>query len=251
MVRVPLEITRTAIRRLLETDRAWCVYALADLAPGFFGDCRWYTAPGGIALFYTGFPTAVFFYHGDPDGVPAVLAEAGEERFYLQVRPEAAEAMEARYRVEDRVEMLRMALDPGCFNNEAAAGARLLTPEDLPALLRLYAAEPPEFFFPSMLGQGVFHGMWDGAELAAVAGTHIVNLDEQVAAIGNVYTRPVHRGRGLAGALTSAVCADLLRRGVQTVALNVRADNEKAVRVYRRLGFTVHCRFIQGVASRI
>lgn len=241
---------RAAIRNLLEDDRAWCVYALADFAPGFFENCRWHTAPGGVALFYTGFSPAVFFYHGDPAGVAPALEEADQERFYLQIRPEAVTAVEAQYAIADRVEMLRMALDPGRLLVETIPGARGLTTADLPALQRLYSAEPPEFFFPSMLEQGVFYGAWDGCELVAVAGTHIVNVEERVSAIGNVYTRPDHRGRGLAGALTSAVSAELLRRGVTTVALNVRADNQRAVRVYTRLGFSIHCAFVQGVASR-
>jgi ribosomal protein S18 acetylase RimI-like enzyme len=245
---MPARNDRAAIRSLLETDRAWCVYALGDFAPGFFEDCEWYEGRGGIALFYTGFSPPVFFYHGDPAGLAPLLEEAGHGKFYLQIRPEATAAVEARFTISDRVEMLRMALDPGQLRVETIPGARSLTAADLPALQCLYAAEPPEFFFPSMLEQGVFHGAWDGAELLAVAGTHIVNVEERVAAIGNVYTRPDHRRRGLAGALTSAVSAELLGRGVTTIALNVRADNPAAVRVYRRLGFTVHCSFVQGVA---
>ncbi|MFF5072934.1 GNAT family N-acetyltransferase [Micromonospora olivasterospora] len=45
------------------------------------------------------------------------------------------------------------------------------------------------------------------------------------------------RGRGLAAASVSALCARLRAR-VDHVTLNVRADNTAAVRLYERLGFT-------------
>jgi predicted GNAT family acetyltransferase len=57
-----------------------------------------------------------------------------------------------------------------------------------------------------------------------------------VAAIGNVFTHPDHRGRGLASVLTATVAERLLER-VPVVGLNVGRDNLAARTVYRRLGF--------------
>jgi GNAT superfamily N-acetyltransferase len=238
------------IRALLEADRVWAAYALGDLAPGFFEDCRWYATDAGVAMVYSAFATPVFFYLGDPAAAAGALVEANLDEFYVQIRPEVLPAVERGHTLAGSQTLLRMVLDPARFRPETGAGTRALSPPDLPALQRLYEEEPPEFFFPSMLQQGVFRGQWEGSELIAVAGTHLVNLEERVGIVGNVYTRPDRRGRGLAGSLTSAVAADLLLLGATTIALNVREDNEAAVRVYRRLGFGVHCRFVHGVARK-
>jgi ribosomal protein S18 acetylase RimI-like enzyme len=36
--------------------------------------------------------------------------------------------------------------------------------------------------------------------------------------------------------------------GIETVGLNVRADNDAAIRVYESLGFVRHCQFYEAVA---
>jgi predicted GNAT family acetyltransferase len=56
-----------------------------------------------------------------------------------------------------------------------------------------------------------------------------------VTEIAGVGTLPAHRRRGLAAAVTSALVADALDRGVEVVFLSA-ADGDVA-RVYRRLGF--------------
>jgi predicted GNAT family acetyltransferase len=102
-----------------------------------------------------------------------------------------------------------------------------------------------------MLEQGVFYGIGEGADLVAVAGTHLVSGPESVGAVGNVYTRRDRRGRGLAGRATSAVTAELIRRGLRTIALNVNQANAAAIEVYERLGYVKYCPFYEGLASRI
>ena len=115
-----------------------------------------------------------------------------------------------------------------------------LNASDVSALQDLYAdgdssGESPDFFFPSMVADGVFHGIYEGTALVAAAGTHVLAREEGVAAIGNVYTRHDRRGRGLGRQVTSAVLGELA--GVETIGLNVRADNDAALHLYESLGF--------------
>ena len=122
---------------------------------------------------------------------------------------------------------------------------------DVPALQALYAdgessGESPDFFFPSMVADGVFHGIYEGAALVAAAGTHLLAREEGAAAIGNVYTRRDRRGRGLGRLVTSAVLGEL--SGVETIGLNVRADNDAALHLYESLGFARHCQFYEALA---
>ncbi len=54
-----------------------------------------------------------------------------------------------------------------------------------------------------------------------------------------VRIKPAFRGRGVGTRLLEIVEADLLRRGVQTVTLNVAKDNQEAQRFYRHLGYRI------------
>lgn len=123
---------------------------------------------------------------------------------------------------------------------------------DVPALLTLYAdgeatGESPDFFYPSMVTDGVFFGVYEGDVLIAAAGTHLYAPEEQAVAIGNIYTMRDRRGRGLGGAVTRAVLEVVKDRG--TVGLNVRAHNHAALHLYESLGFVRHCPFYEGLAT--
>jgi ribosomal protein S18 acetylase RimI-like enzyme len=126
-----------------------------------------------------------------------------------------------------------------------------LNASDVPALQALYAdgessGESPDFFFPSMVADGVFHGIYEGSALVAAAGTHLLAREEGAAAVGNIYTRRDRRSRGLGRLVTSAVLGELA--GVETVGLNVRADNDAALHLYESLGFVRHCEFYEALA---
>ena len=51
--------------------------------------------------------------------------------------------------------------------------------------------------------------------------------------------RPAMRNRGLGTALMDVVEQDLIQRGFREVTLNVAEENEGALRLYNRLGYTV------------
>lgn len=55
--------------------------------------------------------------------------------------------------------------------------------------------------------------------------------------IGNVVVRPDYRGRGIGRALMEAALDEARRQGAHWVGLEVRADNEVACGLYRKLGF--------------
>lgn len=57
------------------------------------------------------------------------------------------------------------------------------------------------------------------------------------ASITNIAVEPLARGRGVATAIIEALLLEARRRGAETAFLEVRAGNEKAIRVYERCGF--------------
>ncbi|HAL61254.1 MAG TPA: hypothetical protein DCP08_02480, partial [Chloroflexi bacterium] len=104
-------------------------------------------------------------------------------------------------------------------------------------------------FAPYQLDSGVYYGVEVGGELVSAAGTHLVSPTYQIAAVGNIFTHPSHRGQGYATACTSAVVEELLSRSLEIV-LNVAQSNEVALRLYKRLGFREYCPFIEALGVR-
>jgi ribosomal protein S18 acetylase RimI-like enzyme len=112
----------------------------------------------------------------------------------------------------------------------------------------LYAFGGGDAFQPEEVDRGVFYGIKQAGQIVAVAGTHVVSDKGHIAALGNVMTRPDQRGHGYATTTTSAVCAELIDRGITTIGLSVARDNLSAIRVYEKLGFKKVVPFFEGIA---
>jgi len=121
----------------------------------------------------------------------------------------------------------------------------------MPWLEELYSRGGGDAFRQRSLELGVFYGVFDDGRLVSVAGTHIVSDNERIAALGNVMTHPAYRGRGLATMATSAVCEELLDRGIEMIGLSVGRSNEAAICVYEKIGFKQRVPFFEGTAIRI
>jgi ribosomal protein S18 acetylase RimI-like enzyme len=244
---MPRLIDKDEIRRALRRDPAWCVYALGDLGPAMFPKTTWFTPD--LALVVRDYGTAILFAVGT--GSVREALDSVEGPVHLQVQRDALDEIRRHADVSSVQRMFRMTWTgdpaPVCSDATVRLGA-----SDVPALQRLYAdgqpsGESPDFFFPSMVTAGVFHGIYEGPSLVAVAGTHLVAREEGAACIGNVYTRRGRRGRGLGRVVMRAVLSDLA--GIETVGLNVRAENDAAVHLYESLGFARHCEFYEALRS--
>jgi ribosomal protein S18 acetylase RimI-like enzyme len=243
---VPVLRHKDEIRAILRRDPRWCVYALGDLSPRMFPKCQWF-APD-LTLVLHDYGTSILFAHGT--GSVREALEHVSWPVHLQVQQDALDEVARHAVITNAKPMLRMAWAGG--STRIADRVARLTERDVPAIERLYAdgatsGESPDFFYASMVSDGVFFGIFKGEELLAAAGTHLVSRDEGAAAIGNVYVRRDRRGRGLGRAVTAAVLHELA--GIATVGLNVRADNDAAIRVYESLGFVRHCGFYEALAT--
>lgn len=248
---MPRLTDKHAIRTILRHDPVWSVYALGDLAPHMFGKTQWFGTESGpdVALVLHDYGTSILFATGT-DAVREALQHVTSP-VHLQVQADSLAEIERHATVTAKKAMLRMAWKGQTPKTEASA--RRLTAADVPALTQLFAdgevaGESPDFFYPSMVTDGVFFGVYDGATLVAAAGTHLFAPEESAAAIGNIYTMRDRRGRGLGRVVTSAVLAAV--KDIETVGLNVRADNLAALHLYESLGFVRHCPFYEGLAFR-
>ena len=253
---------KSEIRAYLESDRDYAAYALGDLDEGFFELCTWRVAAErdvirALALEYVRFAPPILFLMGAGDGVAALLAEPTQlDRVFVTAREEHLSTLSQFYRWGELEHMWRMVLhrleglSGGLKFRAPVRSCKRLGMDDVDRLSALYSLGGGDAFNPTQVTQGVFYGVEQDGQLISVAGTHLVSDTYGVGAIGNVMTHPDHRSRGYATLTTHAVCAELIRRGIRTIVLNVRQDNAPAIRVYEKLGFVRYCPFYEGVIER-
>jgi ribosomal protein S18 acetylase RimI-like enzyme len=239
------------VRALLHEDRPSSLYALGDLDARRSKYCDWYVRGRSVALVYREFDTPILL----ATGATEVLADVPEmDACLLHVPERFLAALEERFELESVTPVLRMSLDPGRFSEPAdRATVEPLGPAHEGELRELYGeglerGEEPDFFMPVQLGDDTFFGVREDGRLVAAGGTHLYSATESIGAVGNVYTRRSHRGRGLAAAVVSAIVERLIARRTATIGLNVRVANTAAIRLYERLGFKFHARFLEGRA---
>lgn len=233
---------RDEIAAFLRTDRIYAAYALGDLDGPNRHRSNWGIAyddlgrPIALAMHQDGLIPQPLFLMGDPAGCREILDSVIRPRDAYFMGTEALdEAAADLYELDAPQFLLRMAVTRDTFQPFAGSAQRLLPP-DIDDLNRLYQLGFRGGFPPSVLEDGIYHGVRVRGRLVSAAGTHAINTREGVAVVGNVMTHIDYRGHGFAKMVTSAVTADLLQR-VDHVALNVHADNAPAVAAYRRLGY--------------
>lgn len=243
---------KNEIRAFLETDRWYAAYAIADLEPEFFGQCRWFLDRRGgncvaLSLYFTGLNPHIFFLMGEPEGVCELLRTGPRpRRAYFTYRAEHKEVVGRYYKMDEHL-MYRMCLRRERFQPIKGDEVRRLGTGDIGSLQMLYGPDAVVAFAPYQVENGLFYGIERDGILVAAAGTHIVSQESNIGAIGNIFTHPHYRGCGYASICTSAVADELLRQGMDVV-LNVEQANSAAIHIYEKLGFEIHCPFIEGLS---
>lgn len=250
MLKQPARLTdKSDIRHRLNKDREWSLYALADLDDGMYEHTEWWGCGESIALVFRALTIRPIFLLADEDGCRELLQVLPEPRGYLNIKPELLDAAAGVYEYRERHEMIRMFLDESVHHEDSA---ELLGPADREDIEELFATGNGggTGFAAFQLQTGLFRGIRKNGELLAAGGVHIVSESESVAGVGNIFTRPDARGRGLAQKVTSSIVAALRHAGIRTIGLNVEHTNTPAIRAYERVGFRSRFRYYEGVAER-
>jgi ribosomal protein S18 acetylase RimI-like enzyme len=242
-------IARSQLRALLERDRIWSAYALADLDPKEDEKSSWLFNQEAVVLIYSGLSPSVLFTAGEPQQLQPLLADIPSARYIYLLKEEHKDLLGKRLQVEKELIMFRMILRPEAFSGIPAGEVAALTSADQTAIETLFADYPdqPDAYHPRQLHDRPFWGIWEGDELVSVAGFHIISEWAGIAAVGNVFTRPDRRGTGLGTRATGALVQDLLDSGFETIVLNVSRENQAAIRCYSKLGFEPHCQYHEGI----
>jgi ribosomal protein S18 acetylase RimI-like enzyme len=242
-----------AIEQILKRDPVWSAYALADLEAEHRPYCTWLQAGQSLLLIYRALEPPVLFIQGAPDEIDSLVLDVPAGRYQLSCRPEHLIALQDKIRTESISKMWRMAYTGSVERiQEKAITVLRLNQENLPGIQELFAghSDAPDAFLSSQLQSGIFYGVFDQKRLIAISGTHVHSPRFRLAAIGNVFTHPDYRGLGFASLTTRAVVDDLLTQGTETIVLNVVQSNQAAIKAYERIGFQVHCEYVEGYGIR-
>jgi ribosomal protein S18 acetylase RimI-like enzyme len=246
---------RGRIRELLLPSIEYTAYALGQLEPGLYERTHWFHARGdtgtGLVLHSRGGLGDATFVMGDPDAVAGILSiHPGTQHTYATCQPHHVETLQRSYRLATQQPMIRMGVDRDAFVPFRLLQTVPLGGVDIRRVNSLYGTEGgPSYYIPEHIESGVYRGIIMDGRLVAVAGTHVVSPQQRIAVVGNVFTHPAYRGRGLATACTSAVTESLLQY-CDEVVLTVDPKNRPAVSAYERLGYGEKCQLVEASAAR-
>ena len=251
---------REAIRRLLESRPVYTAYALGQLEPHLFPLSEWWLAEGDGGAAPLGGRALLLHSRGGLGNALFALGEAGPLTALLYLHPGPRNAfatcqaehigvLRRFFRLSQEQPMLRMKVTADTLRPPEGE-ARRLRGREIRLVNRLYNAEGAVASYTAhQIEEGVYFGAHVGERLVAVAGTHSVSPVHGVAVVGNVYTHPRYRGRGLGALVTGAVTAAVIE-ACPLVVLSVDPRNRAAVRAYQRLGYEGECRLIEAAATR-
>jgi len=243
-------------RRLLSSARAFSAYALAYMDLRLFDLADIYEAREGSRFAVMvhsrgGLGTSTLLL-GDPELTGALLKlHPGPRQSFFTCQVDHVEQALETHNLWRPQTMLRLKFDPTVAEMASMPeNVRRLEADDAEDLNRLYAMEGDGLRYSGkQLASAVYYGGFVRGRLVAAAGTHIYSLKEKVGVVGNVYTHPDHRNRGLGTAVTAAVTAHLARH-CNLIVLNVDPANRTARHIYEQLGYREETRLVEAMATR-
>lgn len=248
-------VERDHIRRILEGRRPYAAYALGQLEPALFRQTEWWLGSGdhnqALVLHARGGLGNATFVMGETLALESILRlHPGPRHTFLTCEVHQLDTVARHFLLEHRQTMIRMLVTPDSYRAAPSIELRRLHGKDSRAINRLYRTDGvPSFYSPRQIEDAVYFGAEQDGQLVAVAGTHVISSASSIAVVGNVYTHPRYRNRGLARATTGAVTEHLLRF-CREVVLSVDPTNVAAVRAYERLGYREVERLVEGAATR-
>jgi ribosomal protein S18 acetylase RimI-like enzyme len=240
---------KSRIEAFLRRNVCLHIYSIGDLDDFFWPDTAWYgweedDEIQAIALLYKA------------SAVPTLLALSEQQdimwelvrsifpilpgQFYAHLSPEVAGAVERQCQIESCGKHYKMGFKNKTLLYDIDCSQVIrLTEDNLGDMLKLYEESYPGNWFNSrMLQTKQYFGLRQKNRLVSIAGVHVYSEKYKVAALGNIVTHSDYRGKGFGKAVVATLCKSLLEY-VDSIGLNVKADNAAAIALYEKLGFEI------------
>jgi ribosomal protein S18 acetylase RimI-like enzyme len=164
------------------------------------------------------------------ESLAGLLSRGGAAALFLEVPYQARPGLE----LIAAAPLLQMVQEKNGSAQASPAEILELTPSDSHEMVELAALTKPGPFGTRTHELGTYLGIRQNGKLVAMSGERLkVPGYTEVSA---VCTHPDHTGKGYARILMTEVMRRIRERG-ETPFLHVRADNDRAIELYQRLGF--------------
>lgn len=238
---------KKAILEYLEEDPELQIYSIGDLDDFYIERTTWFGLVDNneiraIALLYSGveIPTLIAL-NRKTEPLAFLLGKIRPilpEKFYAHLSTQLIDVFGEENIIENFGLHYKMILK-GTTEEMNDPAIRRLTCDDEGSAWKFYREAYPGTWFDSrMLETGKYFGYYSGETLVGIAGVHVYSPEYGVAALGNIAVHPDFRGSGICYKLTSALCNDL-SDNIRLTGLNVKSDNEPAIRCYQKAGFII------------
>lgn len=239
---------KSAILAFLRKSEELQIYSIGDLDDFYWPKTTWYSIIEGniiesIALLYDGLngPTLLLFYDADPGYSIELLRSIRSilpKIFYAHLSPGLTSVFGEENIIKNYGLHFKMILKSTPLEIDDP-NIRRMSVNDLPIIEDFYLkAYQGNWFDKRMLDTEKYFGYFAEGILAGISGIHVYSCKYKVAALGNIATLPEYRGRQIGFRLTSRLCNDL-SKDIDLIGLNVKSDNEYAIRCYNKTGFEI------------
>ena len=193
------------------------------------------TRQGQVAFFDAEVSPFAGFPEGCAEGFEELRALLPAGRRIIYARPEPIEVPQG-WQLKVHLEGLQFVFEGTVLPPDPRISLEPLRAEHVPEMIALTALTKPGPFDRRTIEFGHYYGVLEEGRLAAMAGQRLHPAG--YAEISAVCTHPDFLGKGYAAALMQRQLV-LMQEAGQIPFLHVRADNERAIALYERLGFRV------------
>ncbi len=239
---------KSIIFDFLKQNSGLQIYSIGDLDNFFWPKTIWFALNqnetiNAIALLYVGMePSTLLSFYDEESYYSSQLLEKIKSilpnKLNMHLSPDLINIFGKENIIEHYGFNYKMLLNKE-VNEINDKNIRKLTIDDLQIIKNFYEISYPQNWFDErMLQTNKYYGYFSKNKLIGISGIHVYSEEYKVAALGNIATHPDFRGQQIGYKLTSALCFDL-QKTVDSIGLNVKSDNEYAIKCYKKIGFEI------------
>ncbi len=251
---------KIVLESFFRTNTELNIYSLGDLDDFFWPDTTWYAltedkTPLAIALLYTGQKLPALLALSESPSLMSELLQSIihllPQQFYAHLSPGLESVFAKPYKLDSYGMHFKMARhNKSAVDTFDCSHVIRLSVSDMDDVEELYKASYPDNWFDRrMLETNYYFGLKQNKELVSIAGVHVYSATYRVAALGNITTHPSYRNNGFGTMVTARLCQELSGI-VDTIGLNVKADNPTAISCYQKLGFEIIASYNEYMITR-